>query len=85
MGWSREPVKKGELEPETGIVYNDNYQGRGRKKSAEKLPNSEEYIKSLVEGESQADPKFPTMFAYTRVSARQVREALIEEKGYKNE
>ena len=85
MGWSRKTVKKGQLEQETGIVCHDNYQGRGRKKSEEKLPNLEEDIKSLVEGESQADPKFQTMFAYTRVSARQVREALIEEKGYKDE
>lgn len=34
---------------------------------------------------SQADPKFPSTFAFTKISAREVREALREEKGYREE
>jgi hypothetical protein len=34
---------------------------------------------------SQADPKFPSTFAFTRISARAVREALKEEKGDQDE
>ena len=85
MGWSRETIKKGQLEKETGIICNDNYQGRGRKKTEEKLPNLERDIESLVEGESQADPQLKNTFAYTKLTAKQVRMALIEEKGYKDE
>lgn len=85
LGWNRETIKKGQKERETGIVCLDNYQGRGRKKTEEKLPLLENDIESLVDNVSQADPKFQTTFAYTRMSARQVREALIEFKGYSNE
>ena len=42
-------------------------------------------IRELVDGEAQADPKFQSTFYYVRVSARAVREALIEEKGYREE
>lgn len=42
-------------------------------------------MKSLVETYSQADPKFQSIFAYTKISARAVRVALIEEKGYTDE
>ena len=34
---------------------------------------------------SQADPKFQSTFAFTKISARAVREALKEEKGYRDE
>jgi hypothetical protein len=38
-----------------------------------------------VDGQAQADPKMKSTFAYTQVSARAVREALIVEKGYQAE
>jgi hypothetical protein len=34
---------------------------------------------------SQADPKFQSTFAFTKISARVVREALKEEKGYRDD
>jgi hypothetical protein len=34
---------------------------------------------------SQADPKFQSTFAFTKISARAIREALKEEKGYRDE
>ena len=73
MGWSTETIKKGQLEQETGIICNDNYQGRGRKKTEEKLPNLERDIESLVPGESQAAPQLKNTFAYTKLTAKQVR------------
>jgi hypothetical protein len=39
-------------------------------------------IHALLEGQTQADPKFRTSFQYARVSTRAVREALVAEKGY---
>jgi hypothetical protein len=82
MGWSRTAIAKGLKELETGIVCQDNHQGKGRKKVTEKLPQLEEDIRSLVDGKSQADPKFQTMFYYARISAEAVRKDLIEEKKY---
>ena len=60
----------------------EGYYARGRDKSEEKLPTLEADIRSLVERQVQADPKFQSTFAYARMSARAVREALINEKGY---
>lgn len=82
FGWNRHSVKLGLHERRTGIVCIDNYQARGRHKSEALLPTLEADIRSLVEGQSQADPKFQSTFAYARISARAVRESLLFEKGY---
>lgn len=82
FGWNRHSVQLGLHERRTGIVCVDNYYARGRDKSEEKLPTLEADIRSLVERQVQADPKFQSTFAYARMSARAVREALINEKGY---
>jgi len=47
----------------------------------EKLPQLEKDIRSLVEPDSQTDPKFQTLFKYTRMTAKAVRQALIDKKG----
>jgi hypothetical protein len=49
---------------------------------AERLPNLEADIRSLVDAQAQADPRFSSTFLYARISARAVREALISEKEY---
>lgn len=85
MGWKRTSVETGLHERRTGIICIDNYGGRGRKKSEDKQPKLEADIKSLVDEQAQADPKMKSTFAYTQVSARAVREALIVEKGYQKE
>jgi len=82
MGWSRKTVEKGLKELEMGIVCVDNYKARGRQKTEKKLPNLEEDIRSLVDASSQTDPTFQTMLRYSRISAKSIREALIQEKGY---
>ena len=82
LGRNRHSVEKGLQERRTGIVCVNNYQARGCKKSEEKLPNIETDIRSLVDAQSQADPKFKSTFCDTRISARAVRESLIREKGY---
>ena len=82
FGWNRETVQLGLHERRTGILCEDNYGARGRHKSEQLLPSLEEDIRSLVDIQSQADPKFQSTFLYARISARAVRVALIEEKGY---
>ena len=82
VGWNRHSVQLGLHEMRTGITCVENYGARGRKKTEHQLPTLESDIRDLIDGDSQADPKFQSSFYYCRVSARAVREALIEEKGY---
>jgi len=82
LGWNRHSVQLGLQERRTGLLCVDDYQGRGRHKSEVILPNLEADIRSLVDAQAQADPKFQSTWLYTRISARVVREALVSEKGY---
>ena len=52
---------------------------RGRKKTEELCPELEDHIHRLVEPQAQADPKFQTTLAFTRITAKAVREALQAE------
>jgi hypothetical protein len=82
FGWNRRSVELGLHERRTGIRCVDNYQARGRHKYEVLLPHLESDIHELVEQKAQADPKFQSMFCDTRISAREVRSALVKEKGY---
>jgi hypothetical protein len=85
FGWSRETIKKGQRELETGIVTVDNCSARGRLRTEEKIESLEADIRDLVDPQSQVDPKFQSAFAYTRVTGKKIREVLIQEKGYRDE
>ena len=82
FGWGRATVKKGMRELATGIKCIDNYSARGKKKAEEKIPQLVDDIRAITDPKSQADPNFQTPFAYTRITAKAVRQALIDEKGY---
>jgi len=62
MGWGRETVRKGMGEAETGISCYDSFQGRGRKKTEEKLPHIEKDIRDIADPHAQADPDFKNDF-----------------------
>jgi hypothetical protein len=85
FGWGRETINKGMRELQTGIPCEDNYSARGNKKTEEKMPRLAEDIKAIVDPKSQADPHLKTPFAYTRVTAKAVRQALIDQKGYRDD
>jgi hypothetical protein len=76
LGWGRAAVETGLNELRTGIRCLDAYELRGRKKSEERCPQLKEHIHRLVEPQAQADPKSQTTLAYTRITARAVRQAL---------
>ena len=42
-------------------------------------------MREIVDPDSQADPNFKSVFAYTRVTAKSIRQSLIDEKGYTDE
>jgi hypothetical protein len=81
FGWDRRTVALGLNELRSGMVCVDNFKARGNKKSEEKDPQLETDIVSLAEPESQIDPKFQTTFKYTRIMAKAMRKALMDDKG----
>jgi len=85
FGWSHHTVALGLNELRTGITCMDNFSARGNRKTEAKSPELEADIRALAEPESQADPKFQSPFLYTRVTAKAVRNALIEQKGWTDE
>ena len=85
FGWSRETVELGLNELRTGIICLDNVSERGNRRTEEKLPQLEQDIRSLAEPESQQDPKFQSPFKYSRMTAKAMRQALIDQKGWKDE
>lgn len=82
FGWSRDAVKLGLNEQRTGLECFGHYEVCGKRRSEVDQPQLEKDIRSLVEPESQADPQMKNTFAYTRITAKAVRQKLIEEKGW---
>jgi len=85
FGWSHHTVALGLNELRTGITCVDNFPARGNRKTEAKLPELEADIRALAEPESQVDPKFQSPFLYTRMTAKAVRQALIDQKGWTDE
>ena len=77
FGWGREAVHTGLHELRSGIRCVEDFEARGRPTTEEKHPALEEHIRRLVDPHAQADPKFQTPFAYTRITAKAVRDALL--------
>ena len=76
FGWGREAVHTGLSERRTGIRCLENFGARGRHATEETNPELVARIHALVEPQSQADPKFQTPLAYTRITAKAVHEHL---------
>ena len=82
LGWCRNIIRKGIKELDSGVVIENDFSTRGRKKAEEKLPNLLIDIGAIVDGQSQTDPTFQSSRLYTRLSANEVRKQLIQQKGY---
>jgi hypothetical protein len=76
FGWGRDAVNTGLNELRSGIRCVDVFSARGRHKTEEQQPELVSEIHRLVEPESQADPKFQTPLAYTRMTTKAVHEQL---------
>ena len=82
LGWNRETIRKGMHELRSGMTCVDAFSCRRRKPAEEHLPRLLDDIRSIADGQSQADPKFQTDRLFTRISAVEVRRQLIATKGY---
>src|SRR5215213_4383429 len=85
LGWNRETIRKGTHELRTGMTCVDAFHCRRRKPAEEHLPRQLDDIREIVDGQSQADPRFQTNRLFTRISAAEVRRRLIATGGYTDE
>ncbi len=82
LGWCRGTIRKGTRELLSGMTCVDAFSSRRRKPAEEHLPRLLEEIRTIADGQSQADPKFQTDRLFTRISAAEVRRQLIATRGY---
>ena len=85
FGWNRKTVEQGIHELRTGLECYGHYEVCGKRRFEDDNPQLEKDIRSLVEPESQADPKLKNTFAYTRITAHAVRQKLMDEKGWQED
>jgi hypothetical protein len=85
LGWNRWTIRKGMHELKSGIQCKDAFSLRGRKAYSKRLPKLLDDIRDIVEPKAQTDATFRTSDLFVKVTAKEVRELLIEEKGYKAE
>ena len=77
FGWGRETVLKGLHESRQAMRCLENFAARGRLRSEEKDPQLAADIRAIVEPHTFADPELKSPRRYTKLSAAEVREALI--------
>jgi hypothetical protein len=85
FGWSHHTVALGLNELRTGITCLGNFSARGNHRTEERLPKLEADMRELADPETQVDPKFRTPFLYTRITAKAMRQALIDQKVWTDE
>jgi hypothetical protein len=82
FGWGRDCVATGLHEARTGLRCAEDFPARSKAPCESKDPQLAADIRSLVEPHTLADPEVKTARRYTNLSAREVRKALKEQKGY---
>lgn len=82
LGWDHTTIRKGTLELASGLACLDAFRLRGRHTVETRLPDLLKDIRRIVDSQSQIDPTFQTQRLYSRLSAAEVRQQLIEQKQY---
>jgi hypothetical protein len=85
LEWNRGTIRKGMHELAAGVECKDAFCLRGRKGSEKHLPNLLNDIRGIVEPGVHVDATLRTPRLYIKLTARQVRAQLIEQKNYKEE
>ena len=84
LGWSRRTVVLGLHERRTGITCVANTSARGNRTTEETWPQLAEDLRSLADPHSQVDPKLQSPFCSTRMTAKAMRQALIDKKSWQD-
>lgn len=82
FGWGRATAEKGLREQASGIRCLENFAARRRRTWEERHPRLAADLRAIVEPKTQADPELKSARRYTNLSAKEVQQALIHEKGY---
>ncbi len=82
MGWGRNSVETGIGELKTGIRCLDDFKGRGRKRTEDKIAGLEKDVRAIAEPCTQADPAVKSTLTYTRLTGESLKKSLVEDKGY---
>jgi hypothetical protein len=85
FGFDRNAVATGQNEARSGLRCVEDFAARARPRSEVKDPQLAADIRVLVEPHTQADPEVKSARRYTNLSAREVRAALKDHKGYTDE
>lgn len=82
FGWGRDSVATGQNEARTGLRCAEDFPAKGALPREEKEPQLAADVRAIVEPATQADPELSSPRRYTNLSAREVLEALRDQKGY---
>jgi hypothetical protein len=85
FGWGRDAVATGLGEARLGIRCLDNFAARAKRPAEVKDPQLAADIRAIVEPRTLADPELKSDRRYTNLSAREVRQALQDHHGYRDE
>lgn len=85
FGWGRATAEKGLCERASGVRCLGNFAARARPRWEVQHPQLATDIRAIVEPKTQADPELKSSRRYTNLSAAEVRQALIEQKGYREQ
>ena len=85
FGWGRDAVATGLGEARLGIRCAENFAARARRPSEVKDPQLAADIRAVVEPRTLADPELKSERRYTNLSAREVRRALQDHHGYRDD
>lgn len=76
FGWGREAINTGLNERRSGVRCIDNVAAKGKVRIEVIHPQLAQDIRAIADPQSQADPKFQTALAFTRLTAKAVCDQL---------
>jgi len=82
FGFCRDTVATGQHEARSGLRCVEDFPARGKLPCEVKDPQLAADIRALLEPHTQADPEVKSARRYASLSAREVRQALRDHKGY---
>ena len=85
FGWGRENVAVGLRERETGIRCVERFDTRGRRRAEDQNPQLGRDIRAIVDPRAHADPALKSDRLYSNLTAGEVRQALVSERGWRDE
>jgi len=82
FGWGRRNIQTGLHELDSGLRCQEDFARRGRPRTEVAQPKLADDIRALVEPHTQTDPALRSARRYNNLSARELRQQLVQHKGY---